>query len=143
MSTLFSSFSEIFAEKIQTPADTDLKLAPFPIDSCAPAHFDLSVCPSMSLAAPRLHSLAAALVALPSISLFPSARFTDDLEVRDQPSIGANSRFSRKCNGVVTIWRALSTGQVRPGGEHAKNKKKCTISALACSRVFLAHETHE
>ena len=28
------------------------------IDSCAPAHFDLSVCPSMSLASPRLHSFA-------------------------------------------------------------------------------------
>jgi hypothetical protein len=26
------------------------------IDSCAPAHFDLSVCPSMSRAARRLHS---------------------------------------------------------------------------------------
>ena len=33
---------------------TDLKLAPFPIDSCAPAHLDLSVCPSMSLASQRL-----------------------------------------------------------------------------------------
>ena len=29
-------------------------------DSCAPAHFDLSVCPSMSLASPRLRSLAPA-----------------------------------------------------------------------------------
>jgi len=28
------------------------------IDSCAPAHFDLSVFPSMSLASPRLHSFA-------------------------------------------------------------------------------------
>jgi hypothetical protein len=36
-----------------------LKLIRSPIDSCAPAQFDLSVCPSMSLAAPRLHSLAA------------------------------------------------------------------------------------
>jgi hypothetical protein len=26
------------------------------VDSCAPAHFDLSVCPSTSLASPRLHS---------------------------------------------------------------------------------------
>jgi len=28
------------------------------IDSVAPARFDLSVCPSMSLASPRLHSSA-------------------------------------------------------------------------------------
>jgi len=28
------------------------------IDSCAPAHFDLSVYPSMSLVSPRLHSRA-------------------------------------------------------------------------------------
>ena len=35
----------------------DLKLIRCPrFDSCAPAHFDLSVCPSMSLASPRLHS---------------------------------------------------------------------------------------
>ena len=34
-----------------------LKLVCYPrFDSCAPAHFDLSVCPSMSLASPRLHS---------------------------------------------------------------------------------------
>ena len=34
-----------------------LKLARCPrFDSCAPAHIDLSVCPSMSLAPPRLHS---------------------------------------------------------------------------------------
>jgi hypothetical protein len=37
----------------------ELKLGHFPFDSCAPAHFDLSVCPSMSLASPRLHSLVA------------------------------------------------------------------------------------
>jgi len=29
-----------------------LKLCRYPTDSCAPAHFDLSVCPSMSLASP-------------------------------------------------------------------------------------------
>src|SRR6266404_8771625 len=34
-----------------------LKLIRCPrFDSCAPAHFDLSVCPSMLLASPRLHS---------------------------------------------------------------------------------------
>ena len=34
-----------------------LKLVRYPrFDSCAPAHCDLSVCPSMSLASPRLHS---------------------------------------------------------------------------------------
>src|SRR5438309_12126088 len=34
-----------------------LKLVCCPrFDSCAPAHFDLSVCPSMLLASPRLHS---------------------------------------------------------------------------------------
>ena len=34
-----------------------LKLVRYPrFDSCAPAHFDLSVCPSMLLASPRLHS---------------------------------------------------------------------------------------
>jgi hypothetical protein len=34
-----------------------LKLVRFPcFDSCAPAHFDLSVCPSMSQAPPLLHS---------------------------------------------------------------------------------------
>jgi hypothetical protein len=49
-----------FAFYVADPS-APLKLAPFPIDSCAPAHFDLSVCPSMSLAAPRLHSLAATL----------------------------------------------------------------------------------
>ena len=43
-----------------------LKLIRCPrFDSCAPAHFDLSVCPSMLLASPRLHSLAPTLVALP------------------------------------------------------------------------------
>jgi len=36
-----------------------LKLGRFPFDSCAPAHFDLSVYPSMSLACPRLRSLVA------------------------------------------------------------------------------------
>ena len=35
---------------------------------CAPAHFDLSVFPSMSRAPPRLHSLAASLTTLPSIA---------------------------------------------------------------------------
>jgi hypothetical protein len=36
-----------------------LKLIRCPrFDSCAPAHFDLSVCPSMLLASPRLHSRA-------------------------------------------------------------------------------------
>src|SRR5207237_6224352 len=39
----------------------------------APAHFDLSVCPSMSQASPPLRSLAPTLVALPSMSLIPSA----------------------------------------------------------------------
>jgi hypothetical protein len=39
-------------------------------DSCAPAHIDLSVCPSMSLA-PRGSILAPTLVALPSISEIP------------------------------------------------------------------------
>src|SRR5438034_11759890 len=46
-----------------------LKLAHCPTDSCAPAHFDLSVCPSMSLASPRLHLLVATLATLPSMSL--------------------------------------------------------------------------
>ena len=31
--------------------------------------------------------------------------FTDDPEVRDQPSIGGNSPFRWKCNNAVTIWR--------------------------------------
>src|SRR5262249_36781902 len=44
-------------------------------DSCAPAHFDLAVFPSMSRAAQRLHSLAPTLVALPSMSLIPTAPF--------------------------------------------------------------------
>src|SRR5438093_12554671 len=37
----------------------EMKLVRFPgFDSCTPVHFDLSVCPSMSLASPRLHSRA-------------------------------------------------------------------------------------
>jgi len=91
----------------------DLKLAPFPTRSPLP------------------------FAALPSISLFPSARFTDESEVRHQPSIGGNSGFSRKRNNAVTFWHTLSTGQVRPAGGDAKNvKEKMIIRALACSRQF-------
>jgi hypothetical protein len=54
---------------------TELKFAPFPIDSCDPVEFDLSVCPSMSRAGRRLRSLAATITALPSMSLIPSAPF--------------------------------------------------------------------
>jgi hypothetical protein len=52
--------------------------------------------------------------------------------------------FSWKYNNAVTIWRTLSTGQVRRGADMPKNvKARCTISALARSGELLAHETHE
>jgi hypothetical protein len=80
--------------------------------------------------------------ALPSISLSPSARFTDDSEISRQ--LVAILVFSWKYNNPVTIWHTLSTGQVRRGGDMPKNvKARCTISALACSGELLAHETHE
>jgi hypothetical protein len=52
------------------------------IDSCAPAHIDLSVFPSMSLASPRLRSLASHLTrrypsASPSMSLCPKLHSLD------------------------------------------------------------------
>src|SRR5207248_10747075 len=48
------AFRNNLLEKLQ---QTILKLVRCPrFDSCAPAHFDLSVCPSMLLASPRLHS---------------------------------------------------------------------------------------
>ena len=50
--------------------------------------------------------------------------FTDDSEVKDQPSIGGNSRFPRKCNNAVTFWHTLSTGKVRPVGGRAKKLKE-------------------
>ena len=40
--------------------------------------------------------------------------FTDDPEVRDQLLIGGNSRFSRKCNDSVTIWRPAIHGKSPP-----------------------------
>jgi len=65
-----------------------LKLVRCPrFDSCAPAHIDLSVCPSMSLA-PRGSILAPTLVALPSMSLIPSAPFP----------ICGNRRQCARCN---------------------------------------------
>src|SRR2546421_8483047 len=49
-----SGFRNNLLQKLQ---QTILKLVRCPrFDSCAPAHFDLSVCPSMLLASPRLHS---------------------------------------------------------------------------------------
>ncbi len=57
-----------------------LKLVCCPrFDSCAPAHIDLSVCPSMSLA-PRGSILAPTLVTLPSMSLTLSS-----IETRSRP----------------------------------------------------------
>jgi putative endonuclease len=42
---------------VKSGAGRRLKLGRFPhFDSCAPAHFDLSVCPSMSQASPLVHS---------------------------------------------------------------------------------------
>src|SRR5213080_2472820 len=46
------------------------------------------------------------------------SRMTQRSEI--QPSIGGNSRFSRKYNNAVTHLAPLSTGKVRPAGEHAK-----------------------
>jgi hypothetical protein len=80
---------------------------------------------------------------LPSISLFPSARFTDDSEVRHHLSIGGNSRFSRKCNNTVTILAHAiyrkSPPRRRTCQENVKSKE-CTIGASACSGECLAHE---
>src|SRR5207247_1643755 len=63
--------------------------------------------------------------ALPSISLFPSARFTDDSEVRDQPS----------CNNAVTILaHAIRQDRSAPPADRPKaTKESCTISVRACS----------
>ena len=101
----------------------DLKLAPFPIDSCAPAHLKLvrfparsplpiAALPSMSLfpKAPFDLSVWAIYVAripaapfarsprrpLPSISLIPSARFTDDTDAQ---------RMTRLRPAVAGLWR--------------------------------------
>src|SRR5206468_5088776 len=140
----------------------DLKLAPFPTDSCAPAHLKLVRFPARSPLPSRLYLLCRfsqklhstspfahlcrappvgsvrsplPFAALPSISLFPSARFTDDSEVKDQPS----------CNNAVTILaHAIRQDRSAPPADRPKaTKESCTISVRACSGGLLAHETHE
>src|SRR2546430_11020328 len=67
------------------------------------------------------------------------SRMTQRSEI--QPSIGSNSRFSRKYNNAVTIWRPYPQEKSVPPANMPKNfKEKCAISALARSRKFLAHE---
>jgi hypothetical protein len=80
-----------------------LKLAPFPTRSPLP------------------------LVALPSISLFPSARFTDNSEISRQLVAILVSRAN--VTTLLPVWRMLSIRKVCPAGEHAKNIKKDAQSA--------------
>jgi hypothetical protein len=68
----------------------DLKLVRFPIDSCAPAHFDLSVFPSMSRAARRLHSL----VAYPGDFTFHVARPGRSVHSRAESSAWTAAAFA-------------------------------------------------
>jgi hypothetical protein len=114
-----------------------LKLGRFPFDSCAPAHFDLSVCPSMSLASPRLRSLVAyprdfyvdhshCLVLAPAtLAALPSTRAIPDRDVfyvaDPISSIHRSSRINwirvDSCPFVVTTslvpWRVrIQGGQI-------------------------------
>src|SRR5437899_3518885 len=70
--------------------------------------------------------------------------FTDDSDVENQPSIGGNSRFSRKYNNAVTCCYHLAPypqeKSVPPANMPKNFREKCAISALARSRKFLAHE---
>jgi hypothetical protein len=78
------------------------------------------------------NSLAAALVALPS-----SCSHQLDSRIIQRSVVNWwQFSFSRKCNGVVTIWHALSTGQVRPGGEYAKNQKNTRSAPLPVPGYF-------
>jgi len=74
----------------------DLKLAPFPIDSCAPAHCDLSVWPIYVARIPAAPFARSPRRPLPSISLIPSARFTDDTDAQ---------RMTRLRPAVAGLWR--------------------------------------
>jgi hypothetical protein len=57
--------------------------------------------------------------------------FTDDSEVRDQPSTGGNSRFLRNVTTLLPFWRTLSRGKVRPAGGHAKKRQRKDAASAA------------